>query len=247
MRKNTNTQSFEPKETDTASQAGSAAPTVMSWSTKTIAASPKEIMKTQCLIIVMCAVPFLIALWHAWGDLEKKTDLLIIIGAGMAMFAIYLITLIVRQKTIFNYIITIENASVEYYFYYPDFAGYLFKSIAITVLLLFFGMTIYTGSLWFLVGPVAMALGAARFLLVWENKVFREKAPSWDRYNYVTIDYKRLMIVMHTTDQAIGFEFRFPSTKLLEQYLLLLQALLNKNVIYTEKSWDWDLSLKSFG
>lgn len=247
MKKNTNIQSFEPKEIDTASQAGTAAPTVMSWSTKTIAASPKEIMKTQCLIIAMCTVPFLITIWHAWGDLGEKTDLLITIGAGMAIFATYLTALIVRQKTIFNYIITIENASIEYYSYYPNFSGYFFKSIAIIVLLLFFGMSFYTGSLWFLVGPAAMALGAARFLLGWKNKIFTEKTPSWNRYNFVTIDYKRLMIVIHTTDPTIGFEFRFSNTKLLEQYLLLLQTLLNENVIYTEKTWEWDLSLKPLG
>ena len=247
MNKNIDIPLLDEDGAEVLGQASTNAPPIMSWSTKTIAAPPKDVMKAQIAITTICFIPFLIVLWNAQGSLSKSSETLIVMGVGMTMLSLYLIFLIARQKTIFNYIITSKGASVEYHTYYPDFANLFFKGIAIAVLLLFVSMTIYTGSLWFLVGPVAMALGAARFLLSWKNKILTEKTPSWRKYNFVSIDYKRLMIITHTTDPTIGFEFRFPSKEILEQYLLILKTLLNKDVIYTEKSWEWDLSLKSLG
>lgn len=79
-------------------------------------------------------------------------------------------------KTIYNYTIKTDRAHLEYYLHYPDFASSFFKGIAIAVILLFVMVAILTGSLLFLIGPVAMAFIAAIKLLNWENPIHHEKA-----------------------------------------------------------------------
>ncbi|PBQ13866.1 permease, partial [Pseudomonas congelans] len=69
----------------------------------------------------------------------------------------YFVGLLIRQKTIYNYTLKTDGATVEYYLHYPDFASSFFKGIAIFVILVFVFVAILTGSLLFLVGPVAMA------------------------------------------------------------------------------------------
>ncbi|NAT08211.1 hypothetical protein CVE32_18025, partial [Pseudomonas syringae pv. actinidiae] len=81
----------------------------------------------------------------------------------------YYTGLLIRQKTIYNYTLKTDGATVEYYLHYPDFASSFFKGIAIAVILIFVFIALLTGSLLFLIGPVAMAFIAAVKLLNWEN------------------------------------------------------------------------------
>ena len=80
-------------------------------------------------------------------------------------------------------------------------------------------LAIYTHSLLFLVGPAAIALGSAKFLLGWKNKTTQLTSSPWQEYNFVTIDTKRLMVVAHRTNPTVGFEARLPNKELLDQYL----------------------------
>ncbi|GFM68659.1 hypothetical protein PSCICJ_47770 [Pseudomonas cichorii] len=161
--------------------------------------------------------------------------------AGYVAFYSYVFYLILvfRQKTVFNYSVTSQKALLEYYDYYPDFAGPFFKGIAIFTILLFLGVALVTGSLLFLVGPAAMSLGAARTLLNWENKIHNEESLPWNEYNFVTVDRKRSMIITHRTDITLGFEARFSNKELFEQYLQFLHSVLPPTAEYLEKDWEW--------
>ncbi|EPM49389.1 hypothetical protein A262_23473, partial [Pseudomonas syringae pv. actinidiae ICMP 19073] len=67
-----------------------------------------------------------------------------------------------------------------------DFASSFFKGIAIAVILIFVFVAVLTGSLLFLIGPVAMAFIAALKLLNWENPIHHEQSLPWGEYNFVT-------------------------------------------------------------
>ncbi|MBX8486497.1 permease [Pseudomonas cichorii] len=212
---------------------------VMVWSTKTIDCPPKELRKIYIVIILSCLLPFLYCVWMMWDTLPADVELLIGFGCAAVVSATYMIMLVARKKTIFNYQIDIQAGSVEYYDYYPDFAGPLFKGIAIFTILLFLGVALATGSLLFLVGPAAISIGAARTLLNWENPTHNEESLPWNEYNFVTVDRKRSMIITHRTDTTLGFEARFPTKVLFEQYLQFLHSALPPTAEFTEKDWEW--------
>ncbi|BBN60994.1 hypothetical protein KUIN1_01840 [Pseudomonas sp. KUIN-1] len=151
----------------------------------------------------------------------------------------YYIGLLIRQKTIYNYTITTHHALVEYYLHYPDFASSLFKGIAIAVILIFVFVALFTGSLLFLIGPVAMAFIAAIKLLNWENPIHHEQSLPWAEYNFVTVDRKRLMIITHRTDVTLGFEARFQHEVLFNKYLAFLRGALPPTAEFTERAWKW--------
>lgn len=212
---------------------------IMEWSTNTIAASPKKTTQAQIYIVAAFFFIFLYVLWLMWGNLRENISTVIAGGLTLAIFATYSILLGVRQKTVFKYTINKDGGTLEYYLYYPDFTNWLFKIIPALIILLFIGVALYTGSLLFLVGPVAIALGSARFLLGWKNEIHTRKSSPWNEYNLVTIDHKRRMVIAHRTDPTLGFEARFPNKQLLDQYLITIKKLLPNTAIYTEKSWEW--------
>ncbi|MBX8577904.1 permease [Pseudomonas cichorii] len=212
---------------------------VMMWSVKTIDCPPKELMKLQLIITGSSFTLFIYCLWIMWDTLPEDSELLIAFGFAAIMSATYMIFVVARQKTIFNYHIKNQSGSVEYFLHYPDFAGPLFKGIAIFTILLFLGVALATGSLLFLVGPAAISIGAARTLLNWENKIHNEESLPWCEYNFVTVDRKRSMIITHRTDITLGFEFRFPNKELFEQFLQFLHSALPPTAEFTEKDWEW--------
>ncbi|MBX8516698.1 permease [Pseudomonas cichorii] len=174
-----------------------------------------------------------------WNTLPADVELLIGFGCAAVVSATYMIMLVARKKTIFNYQIDIQAGSVEYYDYYPSFAGPLFKGIAIFTILLFLGVALATGSLLFLLGPAAISIGAARTLLNWKNPIHHRETRPWDMHNFVTIDPKRSIIVIHCTDITTGFVAHFPNKALFEQYLQFLHSVLPPTVEYMEKDWEW--------
>jgi hypothetical protein len=211
---------------------------LMCWTTKAITASPRKIRQAELQIIVGFSLIFLYAAWLAFVKIDNSIRLAATTGAALIVFATYIIMVIVRQKTVYTYTINSENGRADYYLHYPDFAGTLFKSIAALATLSFIGTAIYTGSFLFLIGPVAMALGSARFLLFWKNETHTRNSTSWNEYNFITIDHERLMVITHCNDQTVGFEARFPDKQLLEQYLKTLKTLLPETAIYTQKKWE---------
>ncbi|MBX8619643.1 permease [Pseudomonas cichorii] len=211
----------------------------MMWSTKTIDCPPKELMKVYLIIVMSNLLPFLYCAWLMWDTLAEDIDVLIGLACIGVAYATYLIMLVARQKTIFNYHIKTQSGSVEYFLHYPDFAGPLFKGIAIFTILFFLGVALVTGSLLFLVGPAAISLGAARTLLSWKNPIHHRETRPWDMHNFVTLDRKRSIIVIHCTDITTGFVAHLPNKELFEQYLQFLHSVLPPTAEYMEKDWEW--------
>ncbi|POR66744.1 permease [Pseudomonas syringae] len=212
---------------------------VLNWKIKTFARSPREMMITQSIFIAIYMTGSTLYMWGGW--IMFSDSLYSLVGTILALAGIlaYYLCLLIRQKTIYNYTITTHHAFVEYYLHYPDFASSFFKGIAIFVMLVFGFVAILTGSLLFLVGPVAMAFIAAIKLLNWENPIHHEQSLPWGEYNFVTVDRKRLMIITHRTDVTLGFEARFQHEVLFNKYLSFLQTVLPSTAEFTEKAWKW--------
>ncbi|KAA8691207.1 Uncharacterized protein ALO80_00657 [Pseudomonas caricapapayae] len=210
---------------------------VLNWKIKTLARSPREMMITQSTFIAVYLTGSTLFIWGGW--IMFSDSLYSLVGTILALAGIlaYYLCLLIRQKTIYNYTITTNHALVEYYLHYPDFASYFFKGMAIAVIMLFVFVAILTGSMLFLVGPVAMACIAAIKLLNWENPIHHEQSLPWDEYNFVTVDRKRLMIITHRTDVTLGFEARFQHEVLFNKYLDFLHTVLPSTAEFTEKAW----------
>ncbi|MDF7793996.1 permease [Pseudomonas syringae] len=212
---------------------------ILNWKVKTLARSPKEIMVTQLGFIAFYLTASSLFIWVGW--IMFSDSLYSLVGTVLALAGIlaYFVGLLIRQKTIFNYTLKTDGATVEYYLHYPDFASSFFKGIAIFVMLVFGLVAILTGSLLFLVGPVAMAFIAAIKLLNWENPVHHRQTAPWQLHEFVTIDHKRLMVIIHCDDITTGFAARFPSKALMDKYLAFLREVLPANIEYIEKATNW--------
>ncbi|WP_346398348.1 permease [Pseudomonas syringae] len=210
---------------------------VLNWKIKTFARSPREMMITQSIFIAIYMTGSTLYMWGGW--IMFSDSLYSLVGTILALAGIlaYYLCLLIRQKTIYNYTIKTDRAHLEYYLHYPDFASSFFKGIAIAVILLFVMVAILTGSLLFLVGPVAMAFIAAIKLLNWETPIHHEQSLPWGEYNFVTVDRNRLMIITHRTDVTLGFEARFQHEVLFNKYLSFLHTVLPSTAEFTEKAW----------
>ncbi|EPM78135.1 hypothetical protein A3SO_10776 [Pseudomonas syringae pv. actinidiae ICMP 19072] len=136
---------------------------ILNWKIKTLARSPKEIMITQLGFAAFHVMASSLFIWLGWVMFSGSP--LLALGGHLAYFT----GLLIRQKTIYNYTIKTDCAHLEYYLHYPDFASSFFKGIAIAVILIFVFVAVLTGSLLFLIGPVAMAFIAALKLLNWSR------------------------------------------------------------------------------
>ncbi|MCF5651835.1 permease [Pseudomonas syringae] len=212
---------------------------VLNWKIKTFARSPREMMITQSIFIAIYMTGSTLYMWGGWIMFSDSLDSLVGTILALAGILAYYLCLLIRQKTIYNYTVTTHHAHLEYYLHYPDFASSFFKGIAIAVILLFVMVAILTGSLLFLIGPVAMAFIAAIKLLNWENPIHHEQSLPWGEYNFVTVDRKRLMIITHRTDVTLGFEARFQHEVLFNKYLSFLHTALPSTAEFTEKAWKW--------
>ncbi|WP_116892425.1 permease [Pseudomonas syringae] len=212
---------------------------VLNWKIKTFARSPREMMITQSIFIAIYMTGSTLYMWGGW--IMFSDSLYSLVGTILALAGIlaYYLCLLIRQKTIYNYTIKTNHALVEYHLHYPDFASSLFKGIAIAVILIFVFVALFTGSLLFLIGPVAMAFIAAIKLLNWENPIHHEQSLPWAEYNFVTVDRKRLMIITHRTDVTLGFEARFQHEVLFNKYLAFLRGALPPTAEFTERAWKW--------
>ncbi|MGN2437709.1 permease [Pseudomonas syringae] len=210
---------------------------ILTWKIKTLARSPREMMITQSIFFAIYMIGSTLYMWGGW--IMFSDSLYSLVGTILALAGIfaYYTGLLIRQKTIYNYTIKTDCAHLEYYLHYPDFASSFFKGIAIAVILIFVFVAVLTGSLLFLIGPVAMAFIAALKLLNWENPIHYEQSLPWGEYNFVTIDRKRLMIITHRTDVTLGFEARFKHEVLFNKYLNFLHTVLPPTAEFTEKAW----------
>ncbi|ALE00279.1 hypothetical protein [Pseudomonas syringae] len=212
---------------------------ILNWKVKTLARSPKEIMITQLGFIAFYLTASALFIWGGWIMFSDSLYSLVYTVLALVGYLAYFVGLLIRQKTIFNYTLKTDGATVEYYLHYPDFASSFFKGIAIFVMLVFGFVAVLTGSLLFLVGPVAMAFIAAIKLLNWENPVHHRQTAPWHLHEFVTVDHRRLMVIIHCDDITTGFAARFPSKALMDKYLAFLREVLPANVEYIEKATNW--------
>ncbi|MCQ2991375.1 permease [Pseudomonas tremae] len=212
---------------------------ILNWKIKTIARPPKEIMITQLGLTAIHLIAASLLVWGGWDHFLENSNFLIMVILMFTGHFAYYIGLLIRQKTIYNYTLKTDGATVEYYLHYPDFASSFFKGIAISVILIFVFIALLTGSLLFLIGPVAMAVIAAVKLLNWENPVHHRQTAPWHLHEFVTVDHKRLMIIIHCDDVTTGFPARFPSKELMNKYLAFLHEVLPESTEYTEKASNW--------
>ncbi|KPX72450.1 hypothetical protein [Pseudomonas syringae group genomosp. 3] len=210
---------------------------ILNWKIKTLARSPKEIMITQLGFAAFHVMASSLFIWLGWVMFSDSPSSLVCVILALGGHLAYFIGLLIRQKTIYNYTVKTDCAHLEYYLHYPDFASSFFKGIAIAVILIFVFVAVLTGSLLFLIGPVAMAFIAALKLLNWENPIHHEQSLPWGEYNFVTVDRKRLMIITHRTDVTLGFEARFKHEVLFNKYLNFLHTVLPPTAEFTEKAW----------
>ncbi|MCF5227319.1 permease [Pseudomonas syringae] len=210
---------------------------ILNWKIKTLARSPREIMIAQSIFTAIHLIGSSLFIWGGLKVFLKNPHLLVGLILALGGVLAYFTGLLIRQKTIYNYTIKTDCAHLEYYLHYPDFASSFFKGIAIAVILIFVFIALLTGSLLFLIGPVAMAFIAALKLLNWENPIHHEQSLPWGEYNFVTVDRKRLMIITHRTDVTLGFEARFKHEVLFNKYLNFLHTVLPPTAEFTEKAW----------
>lgn len=210
---------------------------ILNWKIKTLARSPREIMIAQSIFTAIHLIGSSLFIWGGWKVFLKNPHLLVGLILALGGVLAYFTGLLIRQKTIYNYTVKTDCAHLEYYLHYPDFASSFFKGIAIAVILIFVFVAVLTGSLLFLIGPVAMAFIAALKLLNWENPIHHEQSLPWGEYNFVTVDRKRLMIITHRTDVTLGFEARFKHEVLFNKYLNFLHTVLPPTAEFTEKAW----------
>ncbi|WP_161462342.1 permease [Pseudomonas syringae] len=212
---------------------------ILNWKIKTLARSPREMMITQSIFIAAYMIGCTLYMWGGW--IMFSDSLYSLVGTVLAFAGIfsYFTGLLIRQKTIYNYTLKTDGATVEYYLHYPDFASSFFKGIAVAVIMIFVFIALLTGSLLFLIGPVAMAFIAAVKLLNWENPVHHRQTAPWHLHEFVTVDHKRLMVITHCDDVTTGFAARFPSKELMAKYLAFLHQVLPPSAEYTEKASNW--------
>ncbi|AVB21268.1 MULTISPECIES: permease [Pseudomonas syringae group] len=212
---------------------------ILNWKIKTLARSPREIMIAQSIFAAIHLTGSSLFIWGGWKVFLKNPPLLVGLILALGGVLAYFTGLLIRQKTIYNYTLKTDGATVEYYLHYPDFASSFFKGIAIAVILIFVFIALLTGSLLFLIGPVAMAFIAAVKLLNWENPVHHRQTAPWHLHEFVTVDHKRLMVITHCDDVTTGFAARFPSKELMAKYLAFLHEVLPPSAEYIEKASNW--------
>ncbi len=212
-------------------------PSTLEWQCKMRAAADKHINRMQLWMFVgatgMAAIP-LLAQWA--NDLGHLDYLLIMPALAYAAMAVFVP--MVRQKTVYNYRINEEQGECESYLYFPSFAGALFNGIAILSFVAVFAAAVMMQSLIPLLGAGAVGLGYAGRLLGWKNEIHHQKSRPWKDHNFVTVDRKRKIIVVHYTHISTGFEARLPDFELFEQFLKFLHEKLPADAGYFEKRWD---------
>jgi hypothetical protein len=211
---------------------------LLAWTTRSLEQPLRDINLGP---VVMMLIPTLICLgitWYMWDNIHENLDIwLAICGIAYGLFLISL--MMTRQKTVFNYRITKNGAEVEKYLYFPKFATPMFKSPAIAIVILFVSVAVFTGSLAFMIGPIAMALSSARFFINWKNEV-KNNSVAWSTYDLVIIDQDRLMVIATCTSNPLfGFNMRLPNKETLHDCLKIMHELLPESVEYRVERWPW--------
>jgi hypothetical protein len=157
---------------------------------------------------------------------------------GAMYFSVWLFSLIIRQKTVYSYILDLDKGECESYLYFPNWAGTFFKAVGGGVIFIFIIAAFLMGSFLPLVGAGALGLSYAGRLLGWKNEINVEQSLPWKEYSYITLDKKRKIIVCHRTNITLGFELRCCTEARFNECRSFLMTVLRSNVEYLERHWD---------
>ncbi len=172
-----------------------------------------------------------------WHSLPKNLNLFLCLAASQYAFIGYLI-LAFRQKTVYHYSLTARSGKCESYLNFPEWAGDVFKGVVIFGLLILLGMAVFTGSFAPLLGAGALGLGYAGRVIGWKNEISIELSEPWKEHAFLTLDYKRKIIVTHYSNILYGFELRCPSQELFDECLAFLKTVLSPDIEVLIKDWD---------
>jgi hypothetical protein len=212
----------------------------MEWSIRSIAGSPRDLLKCQLLFSAGGVLLILYIAFIMWDNLADEYLFFLSLATTASLQTAFYIC-IMRQRTLYRYKIHPTRARLVYCLQYPKYARQFFKGLVFVGIFLLILMSVMAGSLLFLAGVGAMAFMAALRLLTWKNPIKREWSAPWHEYNFVTVDRKRRFVVTHITDTTLGFEVRLPDDMLFEQYLAFLHSVLPSTAQFTEKKWDMSL------
>lgn len=174
-----------------------------------------------------------------WDDYNEHTTLLIYSCLAVVLMCL-LSGALFMQKTQFTYKIHACQGTESKQLYVPACTRSIFNWTVNIGALVAVSVAIYTESfLTLLIGAVFLVPQGLR-LKYWEPPPAEHYTSlPWSEYNFVTVDRKYSIIVLHVEDQTVGFETRFPDKALFGQYLTFLQTVLPPTAQYTEKAWEW--------
>ena len=206
----------------------------------TLKAHPYPTLSMDIIMGSMALVPAGMLLYSYLGDFTNGMEIFWrIIGGGGILFVLTLWLKGARQKTVYRYRITDVGGEVEYWVDYPEHMGAFFKWLSgITLFIVICLIAVEPTFIWGLAGPVGIAMGGAKFFMGWKNEKKLETYPYWHLCNFVTVDRKRRMIVVHQTRLDVGFDVHL-SKELFDEYLDTLKAVLPPTAVFTETPWKW--------
>jgi len=172
------------------------------------------------------------------GEDDDFRDLLFEIGIIGSGFYSYMWFFAIRQQTLYKYRVYQKGAEVDYSLFYPKFANFLFKGIAIFVVVCLLAML--SVAPWLMLGaiiPATLLVIAAMNLFNWENPV-EHHSTDWARYDLVFIDHKRKMVVASFQDYPLsGFEVHLEKDKI-DEFVAFLKTVI-PNAEFREAKWEW--------
>jgi hypothetical protein len=199
--------------------------------------SDKHINFLGLLLFVGTTLFVALATFPAWSELPEEKLYFSIVALSAYSTALYVFW-IFRQQTVYTYSIFAEHCVCESFLDYPCWAEGFFKGLVFVACLFFIGIAVFTASLFPVIGVSALVFIYAGRLLGWKNEVHHKESLPWEDHNYVTIDRKRKIVVVHYTCLSNGFEVRFPDHELLERFLCFLRQTLPSTAEFLERHWD---------
>jgi len=177
----------------------------MSWEIK---AHAHPTMFMDVGMAVLGAFPFIFCIYGVFFHENENTRHSFINSGAFGMELVFFIWIvIVRQKTFYSYRISEKGGEVDYWLYFPKCAGWIFKGIAVFVLVTVLAIiSIMPMMIFALVGVGAMTVPAALKLLAWENEI-DSGSFEWGRVQLIVADRKRSLVVLQRRyDPDIPFE-----------------------------------------
>lgn len=229
-------QSNEDLENEASQFFAAPSATLLSWEIKTYAQPTLPADIAMAVLFLIPAVFFV----YAWlGDVSSHTRENFV-GGGLIAIAIYSYLWVfgVRQKTLFKYHINELGGSIAYQLYYPKYAGFFFKGLAIFTFISILSMISIDPSLiWIAAGPAGITVAAAIKLLNWENPV-KHHSTDWARYDLIFIDRKRKMVVpSFQNDPLAGFEVHLEKSRI-DEFVAFLKTVI-PDAEFREAEWKW--------